>query len=102
MARYRQYANESQIKNLTNTTYRVICTSGGIIEFKQAIYSVNDPDDTIYICSTGTRDWLEEHGVDRSRLFFASCCGTSRNGKLVWRLHPYNVDEPRLVPHRES
>lgn len=102
MARYRQYANESQIKNLTNTSYRVYCTTGGLITFDPAIYSENDSPDTKYICSTGSKDWLEEHGVDRNRLFFASCRGTARDGKLVWVLHPYNVDEPRLVPHRES
>ena len=102
MARYRQYANESQIKNLTNTTYRVYCTTGGLLTFPPTIYKEDDPPDTKYVCNTGSKDWLEEHGIDRSRLFFASCRGSARDGQLVWIFHPYNVDDPRLVPHRES
>lgn len=101
MAVYRQYANEGKIKNLTNITYRVLCTDGGIITFEPALYSSSDPEDTIYICTNSTKNWFVKTGLDINRLFFASCNGTDKSGKLVWALHPYNVDLPRLVPHRE-
>lgn len=101
MARHRQYANESEIKNLTNISYRVYSSTGCFVTLDPALYSDKDPESTKYICSTGSRDWLIEHGVDLNRLFFASCSGTGRNGQLVWTLYPYNVDEPRLIPHRE-
>ena len=102
MAHFRQYANESQIKNLTNNTYRVFCTTCGVVVFEPAIYSANDSDDIRYICSSGTMNWLIKHGVDKSRLFFASSTGRDRDGNILWGLFPYKVDEPRLVPHRES
>lgn len=101
MARFRQYANEGQIKNLTNIVYRVLATDGGIIAFEPAIYSNKDSEETLYICSTGSKEWLVEHDVNINRLFFASCNGTDTTGKLVWALNPYNVELPRLVPHRE-
>ena len=102
MARFRQYANESQIRNLTNNTYRVYCSTGCILEIKPTIYSDKFPEDSIYIASTGTRDWLIEHGVDKRKIFFAACNGTDRSKKLVWALYPYCVEDPRLVIHRES
>lgn len=102
MARFRQYQSEKLIKNLTSTTYKVYATTGGFVTLEPKLYSENDPDDMYYICSTGSRDWLEEHGVSRDRLFFASCQGTGRFNFLVWALYPYNVDNPRLVPHRET
>lgn len=102
MARFRQYANESQIKNLTNKPYKVFCTTGGYTVFEPTLYDINDGEDILYICSTGSKDWLEKNGVDENRLFFASCTGINRNGEFIWALHPYNVELPRLVPHRES
>lgn len=102
MARFRQYANESQIKNLTHNTYRVYCSTGCILEIEPTIYSDKFPEDSVYIASTSTRDWLVEHGVDKRKIFFATCNGTDRSNKLVWALYPYCVDSPRLVPHRES
>lgn len=102
MARHRQYKEESLIKNLTHTTYRVYSTTGGFVTLSPQIYSDKDPEEMYYICSTGSRDWLIEHGVDKNRLFFASCQGTGRDGQLIWALCPYNIENPRLVPHRES
>lgn len=102
MAHYRQYANESDIKNLTSITYRVYASTGGFVILEPSVYSKDDPETTKYICSTASKDWFVEHGIDLDRLFFASCSGTGRDNKLIWRLHPYNVERPRLVPHRES
>lgn len=102
MVRFRQYKEESLIKNLTNTTYRVYSSIGGFAVFEPTIYSDKDPEDMYYICNTGSRDWFVEHGVSLDRLFFASCQGTGRDGKLIWALYPYNIENPRLIPHRES
>lgn len=102
VARFRQYQSESLIKNLTHTTYRVYSSFGGFVTFEPTIYSVDDPEETYYICNTGSKDWLEKHGVSRERLFFASCQGTGQDGQLIWVLNPYQVENPRLIPHRES
>lgn len=98
---HRQYANQSSIKNLTHTSYEVYSTNGGYIELEPTIYNESDPEDTLYIVNTGSRDYLVEHGIDIKRLFFASCQGCRQDGKLIWALYPYKVDEPKLVPHRE-
>lgn len=102
MARFRQYANESQIKNLTDKIYRVRCTDGGILVIPPHLYSDKFPADTIYIANTGTKDWLVEHGVNERKVFFAVSNGIDRDNRLVWALYPYYVEDPRLVPFRES
>ena len=102
MGRYRQFASENLIKNLTKNPVRVYCSMGGFVTFNQDIYRDTDPDNMIYICNTGSKEWLEAHGVSIKRLFFASCQGIGRDGKQVWAILPYDKSEPRLIPHGES
>lgn len=102
MALYRQYKEARLIKNLTRHPYRVYTTTATVTTFLPTEYRDDDPEDMVYIVSCGKKDKLLNMGIDKKRLFFAASQGLGKDGKLLHGLYPYEVNQPRLIPHGES